>query len=69
MRHDPSVEKGPTIGDWLRATRQQRTFGPGILLSALRYMLPGHHPSTEAPTSLGLDYLDHSQIIRDLLAA
>jgi hypothetical protein len=31
-------------------------------------MLPGHHPRNEAPTSLGLDYLQHSELIQRLLA-
>jgi hypothetical protein len=30
----------------------------------LRYIQPGHHPSTEVPTELGLNYLNQSPAVQ-----
>jgi predicted metal-dependent hydrolase len=65
MAHDPTLEGArPSWGDWLQAAGQARVPGPGILLSMLRYIQPGHHPSTEVPTELGLNYLNQSPAVQ-----
>jgi predicted metal-dependent hydrolase len=65
MRHDPTVDISPRWRDWLRAARQGRVPSPSLVLRAVpRYLRPGHHPRTEAPTELGMDYLARSPAVR-----
>jgi uncharacterized protein len=68
MRHDPTLDgANPRWRDWMRAARAGKVPGPALLLGAMpRYMRPGHHPSTEVSTDLGLDYLHHSGIVQAL---
>jgi hypothetical protein len=66
MAHDPTNTAKPRFRDWLRAARQYKVPGPWSLLvvCTLRYMRPGHHPSTEASTQMAIDYLEQSPAAR-----
>lgn len=59
--HDPSLDDKPRVRDYLRASRQGRVPGVGMLLRSVpRYLRRDHHPSEEADTALGLRYLQES---------
>jgi len=66
MAHDPTTTAKPRLRDWLRATRQYLVPGPWSLfvIGTLRYLRPGHHPSTEASTQMAMDYLAQSPAAR-----
>jgi uncharacterized protein len=66
MAHDPTIDAKPRWRDWLRAARQYKVPGPWKLLVTvpIRYLRPGHHPSTEASTQMAMDYLEHSPAAR-----
>lgn len=65
MAHDPTIEDGPRWGDWLRAAAEDKVPSPQLLLRAIpRYLKPGHHPRSEAPTDLGMAYLSRSPAVR-----
>ena len=52
--------------DWRRAARRGPAAGPWnfVVTVPLRYMRPGHHPSTEASTQMAIDYLEYSPAAR-----
>lgn len=59
--HDPSLDDEPRVRDYVRASRQGRVPGIGMLLRSVpRYLRRDHHPSEEADTTLGLRYLQES---------
>jgi predicted metal-dependent hydrolase len=65
MASDPTIDAKWRWRDWRRAAREYLLPGPwNILVTVpLRYMRPGHHPSTEANTQMAIDYLAHSPAV------
>jgi uncharacterized protein len=64
---DPALQDGEKPGwrEYRRAVRRERVPPVGYLLRSVpRYLRPGHHPSQECDTALGLAYLAESPAVR-----
>ena len=66
MATDPTIDEKWRWSEWRRAARQYKLPGPWnfIVTVPIRYMRPGHHPSTEANTQMAVDYLEYSPAAR-----
>jgi predicted metal-dependent hydrolase len=66
MAADPTIDEKWRWSEWRRAARQYKLPGPWnfIVTVPIRYMRPGHHPSTEANTQMAIDYLEYSPAAR-----
>jgi uncharacterized protein len=71
LAHDPTTTAKPRLRDWFRAGREHKVPGAWNLMvtCTLRYLRPGHHPSTEGSTQMALDYLAQSPSARAAQAA
>ncbi len=60
--HDPAMHgRRPKLREYVRASRRGRVPGIGMLLRSVpRYLRRDHHPSQEADSALGLQYLQRS---------
>lgn len=66
IRHDPALSDGrrPGIRDYVRAHRQGRVPGLGMLLRSVpRYLRRDHHPRDEADSAVAVAYLERSPAV------